>query len=137
MTRFRPIVTVILAAISLTAMIGCGSDKPPAPLSQFQPEIVNNPDAFSFQATDVQNVSTTLTYVWANSGTQASVDHSSVVTAGSASVTLYDANDSLVYTQGLLASANEQSNVGVAGNWRLVVQLTNVNGTLNFRAQKF
>jgi len=132
----RKIIPVIAVAASLIAIVGCGSDNPVAPLSAFQPEIVNNQDAFSFQATNVQNVNTTLTYTWPNSGAQATVNHSSVITAGSAAVTLYDANDSLVYTRGLVASANEPSTVGVAGNWRLVVILTNVSGTLNFSTQK-
>jgi len=115
-------------------MVGC-SDNTTAPLAAFQPEIVNNSDDFQFQATDLTGVNAQLTYDWSNSGTQASIDHSSAITGGSASVMLYDHNDSLVYSSGLVASLNEASSVGTPGTWRMVVTLTNCSGTLNFRAQ--
>ena len=118
----------------LILMVGCSSNST-APLAAFQPEIVNNADDFQFQATDVTNVSTQIAYDWSNSGTQATVNHSSAITGGSASVMLYDHNDSLVYSSGLVASLNEASSVGTPGSWRLVVTLTNCTGTLNFRAQ--
>ncbi|MFQ5500346.1 MAG: hypothetical protein ACE5FH_11815, partial [Candidatus Zixiibacteriota bacterium] len=95
-----------LASIGMTALIiatlaGCGSDStPPTSLAPFQPEIVNNPDAFSLQATDVKNVSAQVIYTWQNSGTQATIDHSTALTGGTASVSIFDSVDSLVYTQG-------------------------------------
>ena len=117
-------------------ILGCGSSNPPAaPLSAFQPEIINTADNFQFQATGTQNVSATVSYVWSNSGTRATVNHSSVVDSGTATVWIYDANDSLVYTNGLVASLNEPTQTGVAGNWRIRVTLNQCYGTLNFRAQ--
>ena len=136
MSRIR--LAALLSAVGLiaVAVAGCGSsNSPAAPLSQFQPEIVNVADNFSLQATAVQNVTTTLTYTWANSGAQATVNHSSVVDSGTAAVSIYDANDSLVYTNGLVASSNQASSVGVAGNWRIVVSFINCYGTLNFGVQ--
>ena len=119
------------------SILGCGSSNPPAaPLSAFQPEIFNNADNFSFQATAVENVSATVIYNWSNSGAQATVNHSSAVDSGTAVLTIYDANDSLVYTNGLAASLNEPTTVGIAGNWRIRVVLTNCYGTLNFTTQK-
>jgi len=132
--------TMAMLGISLImglVILGCGSSNPPvSPLAPFQPEIFNNPDNFSFQATAIENVSTTVIYNWSNSGAQATVNHSSVVDSGTAVLTIYDANDSLVYSNGLAASLNEPTSAGLAGSWRIRVQLTNCYGTLNFTTQK-
>ena len=118
------------------SILGCGGSNPPAaPLSAFQPEIVNTADNFQFQATGTQNVSATVSYAWSNSGTRATVNHSSAIDSGTATVWIYDANDSLVYTNGLVASLNEPTQTGLAGNWRIRVTLNQCYGTLNFRAQ--
>lgn len=118
-------------------ILSCNSSNPPVnPLAPFQPEIFNNPDNFSFQATAVENVSATVIYNWSNSGAQATVNHSSTVDSGTAVLTIYDANDSLVYTNGLATSLNEPTSAGIAGSWRIRVVLTNCYGTLNFTTQK-
>jgi hypothetical protein len=126
-----------IAAIAMVAIaIGCGSDPAPTqPLANFQPEIVNNPDNFSFQATAVQNVTATVQYIWSNSGTQATVNHSSAVDSGTAVVQVLDANNVEVYSNALLASGTPSTSVGATGNWRIRVTLTNVYGTLNFNTQ--
>ncbi|MEW6049721.1 MAG: hypothetical protein AB1644_01475 [Candidatus Zixiibacteriota bacterium] len=131
---FRNLITT---GVAVLIMGGCGgSKKPTAPLSNFQPEIVSIQDNFQFQATNLDNVSATVQYMWANSGNRASIDHSSAVTAGTTSVTLFDANGAQVYTSGLLASGTQQADSGAAGDWLVRVILTNCSGTLNFRAQK-
>ena len=96
---------------------------------------MNNPDNFSFQATAVQNVTATIQYIWSNSGTQATVNHSSAVDSGSAAVQVFDANNVEVYSNPLLASGTPSTAVGATGNWRIRVTLTNVYGTLNFNTQ--
>ncbi len=118
-------------------VIGCSSSTPPAaPLSNFSPEIINNPDAFSFQITNGENITTTVDYTWQNTGTQATINHSTTTTAGSASMFIYDADSVQVYTNGLVASANEPSSVGTTGSWRIRVVFTNYSGTSNFRVDK-
>ena len=107
-----------------------------APLAPFQPEIVNNQDAFQFQATDVKNVTATLHYPWQNTGMQATVNHSTALTGGTATVTIFDADSAQVYTSPLLASATEQTVSGLAGTWTVKVVLTNASGTFNFRVEK-
>jgi len=130
--------TLIIAAIALVALeLGCNSaSKPTQPLANFQPEIVNNPDDFSFQATAVQNVTATVQYMWSNSGTQATVNHSSAVDSGATVVQIFDANNVEVYGNTLLASGTPSTAIGATGNWRIRVTLTNVYGTLNFNTQK-
>lgn len=133
-SRILKLGLVLLSAIFI---FGCSSSTPPTnSLAPFQPQISNSPDDFQFQATGVANVSTTVNYSWSNSGAQGTVNHSSTVDSGSATVYVYDANDSLVYTNGLVASLNEPTQAGLAGTWRVRVTLTNCYGTLNFRVQK-
>lgn len=47
---------------------------------------------FQFQATGVTNVTWTYTYTWSNSGTTASVNQSTTIAAGTATVAILDAN---------------------------------------------
>ena len=122
----------------LLGLIGCSDDNTPTnSLSDFQPEIVNNTDAFEFQATDVADVTGIIVYDWDNTGAVASVNHSSAVESGSAVITVYDEHYNQVYTNGLSASLNENTSEGTPGMWHIKVELTNLNGTLNFRLEKF
>ncbi len=117
----------------LVAVAACGSD----PVSPIQPEVSNAADNFAFQATRLTNVSTTLTYTWANSGTRATINHSTTTQAGSTLLVIKDANGTTVYSKALSPSLNEPTSpVGVAGNWSVRLTLTNYTGTMNFRAQK-
>ena len=126
-----------LALVTIVAVSGCSSSKtnPVDPLAGFQPQINNATDDFQFQATAIEDVSGTVNYSWANTGAQATINHSSTVDSGTATLYVYDNNDSLVYTNGLSASLNESTQTGVAGNWRIRVVMNNCWGTLNFRAQ--
>ena len=126
--------TLSLTALMLFA-VGCGSDNN-NPLSAFQPEVINQADAFEFQVTNASDVSTTVSYQWQNSGTQATIDHSTVTTAGSATMRVLDANGTEVYSNGLVASANHQTTAGVSGMWTIELTFTKFSGTANFRAQK-
>ena len=128
---------VLFCLVAALMVIGCSSSTTPsAPLANFSPEIVNNVDAFSFQITDGENITTTVEYNWENTGTQATINHSTTTTAGSASMIVYAADSSQVYTNGLVASANEPTTVGTAGTWRIRVTFVNYSGTSNFSLQK-
>ncbi len=127
--------SLFVAVLAIAVISGCSSDKS-NPLAPFEPEIVNNQDAFQFQATDVKNVTTTLHYPWQNTGMQATVNHSTALTGGAATVTIFDADSAQVYTSPLLASATEQTISGLAGTWTVKVVLTNASGTFNFRVEK-
>ncbi|MEZ5063784.1 MAG: hypothetical protein R3B81_03570 [bacterium] len=132
--RYFPLLVCVsvLSMIGLTAT-GC-SDNSTA-LAPFEPEVSNVPDSFSMQATGVVGVTTTVTYTWSNSATRASINHSTTVDAGSASLVVKDDAGTIVYDKDLEPSLNEPTAVGVAGNWTIEVSLTNYSGTLNFLAQ--
>jgi len=128
-----------LAGVGLAVTLivsACGGDSPAGPLAPFQPQINNAPDNFQFQATGVTNVTWTQDYVWANSGTGASLNQSTTVASGAATVTVFDANGTQVYSQSLSANGTFTTATGVAGNWTIRVTLTLYDGTINFRAQK-
>lgn len=120
---------VPLAALLLLA--GCSDS-----LAPFQPEINNATDNFQFQATGLTSVSFLRTYTWQNTGTAATVNHSSAVTGGTTLLVIRDANGTQVYSDSLKASGTPATTTGVAGAWTIRVELTAVSGTLNFRAQK-
>lgn len=119
--------------LTLTIVLyGCSNDS----LAPFEPEIGNKQDSFQLQATNVSNVSTTLVYSWINTGTRATINHSTTTTAGSTLLVIKDAAGKQVYSKALSPSLNEATSVGVAGSWSISLTLTNYSGTLNFRAEK-
>ena len=121
----------IFALSLLPALASCDD-----PLGPFQPEITNATDNFQLQATGVTAVTSTLTYSWANTGTRATVNHSTTTTAGNAQLTIRDAAGATVYDKALVPSLNEPTSVGMPGTWTIQLRLTTYSGTLNFRAQK-
>ncbi|MEP6550188.1 MAG: hypothetical protein ABJB95_03345 [Gemmatimonadales bacterium] len=123
-----------LAALLLAfgTLSACGSD----PLGPFQPQISNAADNFQLQATNVSNVTTTLNYPWTNSGTRATINHSTVTSAGTTLLVIKDGAGATVYSKALSPSLNEPTIVGQAGTWSVQLTTTNYSGDLNFRAQK-
>ena len=127
--------TSLFLAVILLAL-GCSNDQKSNPISSFEPEVINSADAFQFQITDAADVSTTLIYQWVNSGAQATIDHSTALTAGSATVEIMDADTTQVYTSGLLSSGTEESVTGTTGTWFVKVTFVDFNGTVNFTIEK-
>lgn len=124
--------SIAAVALSVALPVACGDD----PLAPFQPEITNVADNFQLQATGVTNVTTTKTYTWQNSGARATVNHSTTLSAGTVHLTIRDGAGAIVYDKGLVPSLTEPTAQGAAGNWTIVVEMTNYTGTVNFRAQK-
>lgn len=130
--RIPPSGRLLVTLIAFGALGACGSDS----LSPFEPQISNPADNFQLQATNVTNVTTTTTRSWVNSGTRATINHSTTTTAGSTLLVIKDAAGATVYSKALSPSLNEPTAVGQAGTWSIQLTLTNYSGTLNFRAQK-
>lgn len=123
--------TVAGLAFAAMATLACNDS-----LAPFQPEIANLTDNFQLQATNVQNVTTTLEYTWQNTGTTANVNQATVLSVGTATITIFDGQNVQVYTKDLTANGTFQTTAGTAGAWKIRVVLSNATGTLNFRAQK-
>lgn len=122
----------LVAVLAVGALSACSGD----PLGPFQPEIGNAADNFQLQATEVSNVTTTVTYPWVNAGTRATINHSTTTTAGSTLLVIKDAAGATVYSKALSPSLSETTTAGQAGTWSVQLTLTSYSGTLNFRVQK-
>ena len=118
-------------ACALATLVACDD-----PLSPFQPEVTSAPDNFQAQATGVSNVSATRTFTWSNTGTRATVNHSTTTSGGQTRLVIRDAVGTVVYDHALSSSLNEPTAVGAAGAWTIELRLTEYTGTLNFRAEK-
>jgi len=123
---------VALTAIALLAACGNSTDH----LAPFSPQVTNVAVKFHLQATNVTNVTSTINYTWANTGTTAAAGQSSTVSAGTAVLTVLDRNGMQVYSQSLSANGTFPTNAGTTGNWTVRLVLTNYSGTLNFQVQK-
>ena len=124
-----------LALATIVVISACSSSST-GPLAPYQPQINNVADNFQFQATGVQNVTWTYTYSWSNSGDSATVNQSTTINAGSATLTITDNNGMQVYSQTLASNGTFGVTKGLHGTWTLKVVFTNYNGTVNFRVQK-
>lgn len=133
MKRFIRSTALLVLLVAISAC-GGGSSNPIAP--QFQPEVINNVDSFSFQVTGVQNASSTLNYSWQNSGTTATVNQSASISGGSATLVILDASGTQVYSRSLSLNGTFVSTAGTTGLWTIRVVFTGTDGTVNFRSDK-
>lgn len=126
----RPIASGAVAA-ALAFVLGCGSDS----LAPFQPEIANLPESFQAQATGVRNVTTTEDWTWQNTSTTANVNQATVVTSGSATLVILDADGTQVYARDLAEDGTFVTAAGASGAWTIRLELARFSGDLNFRVQ--
>lgn len=125
-----------MGAFVLILLAGCGGSNS-ALNPQFQPQVANATDSFAFQSTGVTGVTQSLHYAWQTTGTAASINQASTVTAGTATVTISDVNGKVVYTGNLVSNGTFTSAAGAGpGTWSIDVALNGYSGTLNFRVQK-
>jgi len=124
----------LMLCLILAFAAGCGGESALNPA--FQPQVANLPDNFQFQSTGVTGVTQTLQYTWQNTGTAASVNQATTVTAGSATLTIRDAAPIQVYSRNLADNGTFDTIAGTSGPWTIQVVLTNMSGTINFRVQK-
>lgn len=134
----KPTTSLRAAAFALILAVGVNacSESSTTPATASKPEITNATDNFQFQASGLQGVTSTQTYTWSNTGTRATVNHSTTTAAGSAQISIRDAAGNSVYGKSLASSLNEPTTAGTAGNWTIVVTMTSYTGTVNFRVQK-
>ena len=126
----RPLSFAIPILIFLA--LGCSDDSSPGKDLQ----VTNAADNFQFQVTDTKSYSHTYSYTWSNSGTSASVNQSSSVLGGDATLVVKDAAGTTVYTRSLRQNGTFSTPAGTAGAWTIQLLTNKVTGTLNFRVQK-
>ena len=130
--RVLPRTRLLVTLLGVGVLAACGSDV----LAPFSPAVGNVADNFQLQATNLTDVSWTVVYPWVNSGTRATINHSTATTSGSTLLVIKDATGAVVYSKPLSASLNEPTSTGQTGTWWVTLTLTHFSGTINFRAQK-
>lgn len=129
--KYLPI-SILFSILVICSLTNCERND----LSEFQPIILNNPDNFLFQVTDIENVTDISQYLWANSGTRAKVNQSSLINDGSAILRIHDADGIEVYYNDLNLDGNFTTSIGRSGTWLIQLDLSKVDGDINFSIQK-
>ena len=119
-------------ALAIALMVACSSPTDPG----IQPQVNNAPDNFQYQVSNVKNFTGTRVYTWQVTGTKASVNQATTVTAGTITLVIRDAAGAEVYNQSLAVNGTLDTVAGTMGTWTIRVQYTNATGTVNFRVQK-
>ena len=125
------------ALLAATLLVAAGCDSGVnliAPENQL--EVTNAVDQFQFQLSALHSVTDRRSYDWENTGEQAKIDISQAITAGSALLTILDADGSVMYSADIAEDSDTNTPTGRSGIWRIEVVLTNATGTFNFRVQK-
>ena len=130
---YRKLLLILPVLVLLAA--GCGG-RQVGIMNPIQPQIVNQTDSFSFQATNVTNTTQTLQYTWQNTGTTADVNQSSQITSGLGTLMVMDSMGQQLYLEPLSVNGTFLISSGTAGAWTIQVVLSNVEGTLNFSVQR-
>ncbi len=130
---YRNLLLILPVLVLLAA--GCGG-RQVGIMNPIQPQVVNQTDSFSFQATNVTNTTQTFQYTWQNTGTTADVTQSSQVTSGLGTLMVMDSMGQQLYLEPLSVNGTFLISSGTAGAWTIEVVLSNVEGTLNFSVQR-
>ena len=129
-------ITLVLAGAITVGGCAGGSSSSNVLAPKFQPQVVNSIDDFQFQVTGVRGATQTLNYSWRNTGTQANVNQACSISGGSATLVLRDSTGAQIYSRSLVDNGTFVSLAGAPSAWSMQVVLSNVSGTINFRAQK-
>lgn len=132
MKRFSHL-RLLLVGILLGACGGDGSNGI-GPSNQLQ--VTNAADDFQLQVTNLSNVSATLRYAWTNTGDSASINQATVVTGGTATLSIRGPDSVVVYQSDLTGNGTFQSSLSTAGTWYVELRLRKADGDVNFRVQK-
>ncbi len=134
MTRTSHALPRCLLMALLVGLVACDGDNAIGPRNHL--EVTNATDDFQFQVSNLRNVTQALTYDWSNTGDSANVNQASVVTGGTATVTIRGPGGATLYQSSLANNGTFHSQLGTPGTWRIEVVLVDADGTLNFRVQR-
>lgn len=123
----------LLLGILLAACGGDGSNGI-GPGNQLQ--VANAADDFQLQVTNLNNVRETLRYSWVNTGDSASINQATVLSGGTATLTIRGPDNAVVYQSDLVGNGTFQSALSTAGTWSIELKLRGADGDVNFRVQK-
>lgn len=117
-------------------LAGCGGDGSNGIGPSNQLQVTNAADDFQLQVTNLSNVSATLRYSWTNTGDSASINQATVVTGGTATLSIRGPDSVVVYQSDLTGNGTFQSSLSTTGTWYIELRLRKADGDVNFRVQK-
>ena len=117
------------ALLHTAILVACGGD----PLGLQATVSIDN---FLLEMWDMSDVTETRSYVWQNTGTQATIDILQLPCSGSAILIVKDDAGTVVHQEDIFNDNDTDTSVGVAGRWTIEVQLQNVNCSLIFTVVK-
>jgi hypothetical protein len=118
-------IAAVLATVTVT-FLECTDFVAP-----YAPMVVDSLDYFEYTV-PVDGVTTTSRYFWPTTGTAATVNLMSTVTAGTATMTIADDDSAVIFMHAVDGSGPVGTGIGSAGYWKITVALTNARGTLHF-----
>ena len=126
----------VMTTLATLALVACGGATILGPDNEVQ--VSNNADDFTWRASDLVNVTDTVTFNWTITTPSAFVRHAHApLTNGTATLTVLDADGMQVYLVALRAIFNNESATtlsGKAGTWTVTVTLNNATTTrINFQ----
>jgi hypothetical protein len=121
----------IVAVVLTLGLLGCNLELQ----SPFVPVVTNDVDNFDFQVV-ATGASRTVRYTWTTTATAANVSLQSSLTAGTAHVTITDADATQVFDHALDGSGPTVTTSATAGDWLIIMTLSNVTGTIHFSLSK-
>ena len=125
----------VMTTLATLALVACGGASILGPDNEVQ--VSNNADQFTWRASDLVEVTDTVTFNWTVTTPSAFVRHAHApLTNGSATLTVLDADGILVYLVPLSGVSNESATTlsGTAGTWTVTVTLNNATtARINFQ----
>ena len=125
--------TGTLIAVALLVACGDGANVI-GPSNQLQ--VTNAADDFQLQVSNLNNVTQTLRYTWSNTGDSASINQATVLTGGTAALTIRGPDSTVTYQSDLTANGTFHSGLSTIGTWFIELRLRKADGDVNFRVQK-
>ena len=122
----------IVCALSL-GLAACGDDDTTGP---GDPGVIIAVDSFQFWATNMDDTTVALSYSWPNAGTQATVEQTSSITAGAATLIVFDADSTQVHTRSLTENGDFVTASGVPGVWTVHIGFTGMSGNTLVRLKR-
>lgn len=101
-----------------------------------EPTIINKVDNFSFQVTNMVNVTKVLEYTWSNTSGVAKIWQSTNLQNGTVTLKVLDSNNTEVYSNSIDDNGSFVTDSGNPGAWKIQVTLTNYSGDIQFTVQK-
>jgi hypothetical protein len=129
----RPRIAAASFLVSALVHVGCSD---PNTLESGQVVEVNLLDRFEFEATGLDNVTDTRSRLFTITGTQATVDVTAGITAGSARLQLRDPAGAVVYSEFIEDEVDGLTDSGGPGLWQVDIVLSEVTGEFSFTLER-